>query len=156
GLIAERAVRPDVIEIEPPRFDAAPRVGQAKKPVQIEALVAKLSVEALDEAVLDRLTRSDEGQGHASLVGPLLERPAGALRAVVEDDAAGVATALSSDGVQDSPDSMTGERGVDLDRQAFARGVVDDVERTKDAAAGQRVAHEVERPLDVGSDRYHT
>ncbi len=48
-------------------------MAQAGEPVLVEALVAKLAVEALDEAVLDRLARPDEDQRHAAVVGPLVE-----------------------------------------------------------------------------------
>ena len=52
----------------------------------VEAFIAKLPVEAFDIRVLDRLTRSDEAQRDAARVGPRIERAAGKLRPVVDDD----------------------------------------------------------------------
>lgn len=49
-----------------------------------KALVSELAVEALYEAVLLGLPRVDEMQPDAPLVGPLVERPAGQFRTVVE------------------------------------------------------------------------
>ena len=37
----------------------------------------------------------------------------------------------------------TSERRVDLDRQTFARTIVHDVERSKDASVLERIAHEI-------------
>ena len=59
---------------------------QADKPVFVQALVAKLAVEAFDVRVLDRLARSNEAQRDAARVGPRVERAAGKLRPVVDDD----------------------------------------------------------------------
>jgi len=56
--VPQRAVRPDLVVVETPRLDLAARVGQVDKPVLVQALVTKLAVEALDEAVLDSACRA--------------------------------------------------------------------------------------------------
>jgi hypothetical protein len=81
--IAERAVRPDLVVVLTPCFDLAARVVERNEEVLIEAFVAQPSVEALDESVLNRFARFDELDPHPALVGPLVERPPGELRAVV-------------------------------------------------------------------------
>ena len=55
------------------------------KPMSVQTLVAELAVEALDEAVLDRLARTDEVELDASAVGPSVERSTGEFRPIVDD-----------------------------------------------------------------------
>jgi len=43
----------------PPRGDVVAGVAERPEPVQVQALVTELPVEALDEGVLDRLARLD-------------------------------------------------------------------------------------------------
>jgi hypothetical protein len=81
--VPEGAGRPIQIVVHPPVFDGPLRVGQAEEPVLVEALVAQLAIEALDETVLLGLTGIDELQLDAGLVSPLVERPARQLRAPV-------------------------------------------------------------------------
>jgi hypothetical protein len=77
-------VRPDCVVVDAPGFDRRFRVDQIHKPVFVQAFVAKLSVEALDIRVLDRLTRPNEAERDAVRVRPRIERAAGKLRPVVD------------------------------------------------------------------------
>jgi len=63
-------VRPRFSVLLPPRLDPCPRLGQALKPVHMEAFVAPLAVEALNQVVLYRPPRGDEVQLDATLVRP--------------------------------------------------------------------------------------
>ncbi len=74
---AERAVWPHAVVVEPPVFDGPPRLLEPYEPVLVEALVSELSVERLDEAVLNRLARFDEVQVDTSLLCPHVEHLAG-------------------------------------------------------------------------------
>ena len=85
-LVIERTVRPHRVVIDAPRFNQPLRVGQANKPVFVEALVAKFPVETLDVRVFDRLAGADETERHLRRVRPRLQRATGKLRPVVEDD----------------------------------------------------------------------
>ncbi len=116
--------------------------------MQIEALVAKSAVEALGEAVLDRLARPNEAQLDAVQVGPLIECLARALGAIVEDQAVRVSTALLSHSVEHSRRTLARQRSVELDRRAFPSGIIDHVQHARDAARGQGVAHEIHRPVE--------
>jgi hypothetical protein len=72
GLVSQAAVRPHLIVIDPPCLDALPRFLQSYKPELIQALIPKLAVEALDPPAVGRLAGTDEVQGHAVLVRPLV------------------------------------------------------------------------------------
>jgi hypothetical protein len=48
------------VVIDSPRFDLAPRVVDRQELMSVEALVAQLAVERLDEPVFRRLSGSDE------------------------------------------------------------------------------------------------
>ena len=61
--------------------------------MQVETVLAHLSIEALDERVLRRLTRLDEVQLDEVVVGPLVEHAARELRAAVAHDRARQPTA---------------------------------------------------------------
>ena len=54
--------------------------------MEIQALIAELPIEALDEAILDRLAWTDEDELNPVLVGPLVQSPACELGPVVDND----------------------------------------------------------------------
>jgi len=51
-----------MVVVGSPLVDFMSGTGQAQKPVLIETAIPELAVEALDEGILCRLTRLDEGQ----------------------------------------------------------------------------------------------
>jgi len=59
GVPAHFRVRPDIIAIVPPSGEHEASARQRREQRLVEALVPQASVEALDEAVLHRLVRSD-------------------------------------------------------------------------------------------------
>lgn len=72
-----------------PRFDLSLRVFEIDKRFFVEALVAELAVEALDEAVLLRLAGMDEIQMHAVAVRPGIKLSAGKFGAIVGGEGRG-------------------------------------------------------------------
>src|SRR5438034_9902729 len=82
----ECTVGPSLVVVDPPFFNDLPGVNKSQEPVLVEALVPQAAVEALDEGVLDGLAGLDEAQTHAAFIGPLIERPASKLGAVVQRD----------------------------------------------------------------------
>ena len=54
------------VVVDSPGFDDATSLGESREDVIVQALVAKLSVEALDERILRRLDRRDVMQFYAS------------------------------------------------------------------------------------------
>src|SRR5437868_5966654 len=89
SLPGQRAVWASPIVVQPPRLHDGPGIGQAGEPMLVQALVAWLAVEALDEPFLARLARIDEAQRHPTLVGPLIQRPAREFWPVVHDARSG-------------------------------------------------------------------
>ena len=79
---------PHLVVVLPPGLDFLPRLHQAHKPVLVQALIAKLTVEAYDESILRRLARIHKVQLHPSFIRPLVHHPAGELRAIVHHDLA--------------------------------------------------------------------
>ena len=67
-FLAERSVRSDVVVMRPPIVDGRACVVETGEPVQIEAILAELTIEALDEGVLRRLAGLNEVQLYT---GPL-------------------------------------------------------------------------------------
>ena len=70
------------IVLDAPLFDLAARVVERNEDVLVEAFLAQARIETLNVRVLDRLSRFDELQPYAVLVGPLVERPAAQLGTV--------------------------------------------------------------------------
>ena len=71
------------IVFDAPFFDLAARVVERHEDVLIKIFLSQPRIETLDVRVLDRLSRFDELQPYAVLVGPLVERPAAQLGTVI-------------------------------------------------------------------------
>jgi len=149
GDVAEGAVGSAVIVIMSPGFGDPSGFWKASEPVLVEALIPKAPVEALAGAVLHRLPRLDEVVSDPPLIAPLVEYPAGELRAVVGDDDLWSATFMD-DSVQHPPHPKTWQAGVHLNGQALASEGVDHVQGSQRPAIGQGVRGEVHGPLLAG------
>jgi len=66
-------------------------LGQARKPMVVQALIPEPTVEALDERVLRRFACLDQLELHTVLVGPLVQCLASEFRPLVSPDRLGVA-----------------------------------------------------------------
>jgi hypothetical protein len=62
------------VVLDAPRLDPFLRLGEGHEVMQVQALVAQLAVEALDKAILYRVTRPDKGQRHTVACRPLIQR----------------------------------------------------------------------------------
>ena len=80
---SDAAVRPDLVVVLPPIGDSKASLVQCLEPLLIWALVPELAVEALDVAVLNRLTGLDWDVLDAMPVRPGHKDSASELRAVV-------------------------------------------------------------------------
>src|SRR5262249_55163766 len=65
------------------------RMGETTEPMQIQAFITELAVEALDVGVLRRLAGCDEIEGNAMRIRPGVQRLAGKLRPIVNGDPLG-------------------------------------------------------------------
>jgi len=141
----QRAVGPLRVVALPPLFDDLAGVGQAPKPVDIEAFVAELAIEALQVAVLHRPPRLDEIQLDVVFVGPDVERLPGELGAVIQRDPLGGAVP-EEELLQQPHYPLAGQRRVDVDREALARDDIEHIEGAEAASVAEHVVHEVHRP----------
>ena len=116
-------MRPAGVLVGSPLFNDATRGGEPSEEVLVEALVAEAAVQALDEAVLRRLSRRNVVPFDAPIFLPLQDRARGQLGAVVGDDHQRSAARLD-EGIELPRHSLAGERRVDDERQAFPREVV--------------------------------
>jgi len=138
-------VRPDLVEVLPPNGDGRSSLRQCLEPVLVQALVAKLAVEALDVAVLHRPARLDQEMANAVGLRPRHEGPAGELRAIVGANGPWIA---AEDGC------LIEQPGYILARDAIVGGDVDTLMaevichgQTLDAPTiGQAVADEIHAP----------
>jgi hypothetical protein len=65
-------MQPHGVVIDAPRFNGLLRLGNAEKPVLVQALVAKLAVETLDVRVLNRLAGANKARLDALAIGLLV------------------------------------------------------------------------------------
>ena len=135
-----------VIVIMSPGFGDPPGFREASEPVLVQALIPEAPVEALAGAVLHGLPRLDEVVPDPSLVAPLVEDPAGELRAVIGDDDLRPAPFVD-DPVQHPAHTKTRQAGVHLDGQALAGEGVDHIQGPQRPAIGQGIRGEVHGPL---------
>lgn len=118
------------VVVNAPGFDQRAGLGDAGKPMLVEALVPKLAVEALDEGVVGGLPRPDEAQLDATGVGPRVECAAAEFGPIVHHENLRQADGLGEP-IEHADDAQTGQRPIDFDRDTFLREVVDDVQRAK-------------------------
>lgn len=95
GQVGEAAVRTDGVVVATPSLDHDLGLGTRAEPLQAEALVAQLAVEAFVAAVLRRLAGIDQRRADAAAVDPLANCAADELRAVVGAQNAGAPCTLT-------------------------------------------------------------
>lgn len=98
------------------------------------------------------MPRADEIQLHAPPIRPFIEHLAFELRAMIHRDRQGQATQIGQS-VEHRHDATTRDRGIDLDRGAFAAAVVHDCQTSKLSAVAQSVGDEVHRPAEIDGGR---
>lgn len=132
--------------VRTPRLGLDPGVVQRQEPVGVEALVAKPTVERLDEDVIGGLTRSTDVQRDPIDVGPVIECPRDELGAVVDPDLPRWPTALEEQAVITSTTCSPLMPLIDPDCEALAGVGVDDCKGPEPLAVEQSVGDEVHRP----------
>ena len=106
--------------------------------MQIQAVLAELTVETLNEGVLSWLSRLNEMQLYTGVPGPEEHRLGCKLRAVIANNRP---RQRSTRGqlIQFTSQAVTGDREVDDLGNALAAEVVDDVEHPEAPAVGELV-----------------
>ena len=108
----------DFVVMSPPFIDGGSGIVETGEPVQVEAVVPELAVEALDEGVLRRLAWLDEVQFHTRLPCPEEHGLARQLGAVVADD--GPRQAIT-EVAEFTYQALPGDRQIDDLQHAFTR-----------------------------------
>ena len=88
-------MRPVLVVVSAPSGNQDTSLGQARKPMVVQALIPEPAVEALDERILRRFARLDQLELHAMLAGPLVQCLAGKFRPLVCPDRLGIAPETS-------------------------------------------------------------
>ena len=145
-------MRPDFVVVDSPLLDDLASVADAVEPVLVEALVAKLPVEAFHVAVLLRLSRPDEDVPNSVEVAPLVQGHTRELGAVISVDSFGPAVKLDQI-VEDPGYAMAGYGSVHLDPEAALGVVVHHGQHPHPPALPRGVVHEVHAPSPVGLGR---
>src|SRR5947209_12854772 len=86
GETAKARMRPVMVVVDPPSLNDLASSVQAAEQVLVEAFVAEATIEALDEAILHRLARSNVVPFNGVILLPLQDRSGGQLRAIVAND----------------------------------------------------------------------
>jgi hypothetical protein len=141
GSILQAAVGPLLVVVLLPLSDLRPRVSQIPEPV-LQALIAAASVETLHVTILHRSPGLDRMPLQALLVGPLIDRAAYGLGAVVAANLPWQSTSLLQF-FQYAHHSHSTQGSVPLDCQAFQRVINHDVQDTKPPPRAKRIGHEV-------------
>src|SRR4051812_43484861 len=79
-------MRSHVVVLVSPELNLLSGISEVGEPALVQAFVTKLTVEALDMAVLRRFARLDEVQLYAALEGPGVESLGDELRTIVDAD----------------------------------------------------------------------
>lgn len=144
-------MRSNTIVIDPPGFDFCFCIPQISEPVFVQTLIPELSVEALDEGVLDGFPRADEMKCDSSLIGPGIQGFAGEFGTVVDHDDLWQPPCVCKT-LEDSDNATSGQRCIDFDYRALTGEIVDDVQGAESSACGQGIVREVHRPALVCSN----
>jgi hypothetical protein len=131
-------MRPLGVVLLLPGVDNRSCLRQAPEPVQIQTLIPKLAVEALDMAILCRFPWLDEVECDAIGVGPGVQRPSGELRAVVDGDLLGRAI-IGHELIQDPRHPLARQGGIDLERQTLAGHPIQYVQRSEATSVDEHI-----------------
>ena len=129
-----------------------PDLGDGGEVILVQALVAQFAVEALDEAVLDRVSRPAAIGPDASGVGPLVEREAHEFGAVVDDDR-GRRAARGPERLEGRCDPIRPEARIEGERQRLRGEGAHDGQGAEAPAIDRGVAREIHRLADIGRPR---
>jgi len=147
---SQRAVRPALVIIDPPRIDDRSDVIDIYEPVFVQAFVSELAVEALHETIIDRLAGADELQPDSVLIRPSIHGVADELGAVIDHDVFRQ-TMNSRYSRQNLDNPLTTDRGVGLNPETLFRIGVNDRQQSEPSPGMQSIMQKVHRPQLTGA-----
>ena len=116
--------------------------------ILIEPFMPNGSSIAFDISILLRLARLDMLDRDVAALGPFQKLVTDVFRAVVDPNACWLAAPFD-DLVQAPDDALCWEREVDIDCQAFAIEVIENVEKPESSPIAKPVSHKIHRPAFV-------
>ena len=122
------------VVVDPPSFDDESGLAKRGELVLVQAFVTKTAVERFDVGILCWFAGLDEVQANPAIARPASHGDTREFGAVIHHDGLRKAS-HRADRIEDTRNTMSRERRVDLNRKAFSREIVDDVERSDTAAA---------------------
>lgn len=127
---------------------------QTRKPMLVQALVAKSAVQRFDIRVLIRFAGLNQPQGYPMAMSPGQHRFTGELRSVVGADNRGLAT-LRADPVQNASQVIAADRMFRNNGNYLMRSVIDDHQVLERTTRGDAIKHKVHGPDLVAAARTH-
>jgi hypothetical protein len=106
------------------------------------------SIIAFDICILLWLSRLDRLDRDVAALGPFQKHAPDVFRAVVDPNACRLATPFE-DLIQAPDNTLCWEREVDIDCQAFAIEVIENVEKPESSPIAKPVSHKIHRPAFV-------
>lgn len=131
-------------------FDKKPGLGDGAEPVLVEAVITEGAVEAFHEGVLHGLAGLDVVKVNLVVHRPEMKGLSGELGSIVHGDGGRQATGEGKF-LKDLDDSGPADGGVNMDSQALAGKVVDDVQAAEATSGGELIVNEVHAPTLVGT-----
>lgn len=138
-------MRPDVVVVMPPRFHQMPYLDQRAEPVLVQKLITNFAIQALGKTVFGWFARRDVMPLDALILRPLQDSSAGEFRAVVADDAMGLASFVN-ERIKLSHNPRAADGCIGNQGQAFSAALIHDAQNTKPSSARQRIAYEIQTP----------
>ena len=108
----------------------------------VQALIPESTIEAFDIGILRRLTRLDECQLYTASMSPCIECQTGEFRSMIDPDHLWQ-RAMLCNAVQYTCHTLSRNRGIDLDDDAFPGTVINHIQAAKTSAIGEAVMYEI-------------
>jgi len=131
-------------------LDKKPGLWYGTEPVLVETVITEGAVEAFHEGVLHGLAGLDVVKVDLVLHRPEMKGFSGELGPIVHGDG-GRQAAREGKFLKDLDDSGPADGGIDMDSQALAGKVIDDVQAAEATAGRELVMNEVHAPALVGT-----
>ena len=136
----------------PPCFDLAPCISQSGEPVEVQALIPELSLEAFDKGILHGFPRIDVDNTDLALFRPREEGVCRKLRTIVGNNILRFSPCLYEP-VEHPGNDLCGDRGVHMDDRALPCSNVKDREAPECPSPRGSVMNKIKGPLVIDALR---
>ena len=143
-------MRADFVVVGQPGICSEAQVLKRPEDLNVQKLVSDTRVKRFDPGVLSRLPGIDKMEQHVVIDRPLQHRAGDVLRAVIDAQAAGVASD-SGDVIKRTDHAPAREREIRIEGQPFARKAILDRQQANFPFCHQILVHKVQAPLFIYS-----